>query len=69
MGNIINEAMIGFQLEPGEAEVMSEKLSKEILQKVKTLNFDRLVFSLVFLDFNYFLNFFFLLLDTSSFVL
>lgn len=47
MEKIINEAMVGFQFEPEEAEVMSNKLSKEILQKVKALNFDRLVFSLV----------------------
>lgn len=47
MENIVNEAMLGFQFEAEEADVMSEKLSKEILQKVKTLNFDRLVFSLI----------------------
>lgn len=43
MENIINEAMVGFQFEPEETDAMSEKLSKEILHKVKNLNFDRLV--------------------------
>ncbi len=41
METVINEAMLGFQFDAEEADIMSEKLSKEILQKVKNLNFDR----------------------------
>ncbi|XP_037036557.1 tctex1 domain-containing protein 1-like [Bradysia coprophila] len=44
MATVINEAMLGFQFEAEEAETMSEKLSKEILQKVKNLTYDRYKF-------------------------
>lgn len=51
MGVVINEAMLGFQFDAEDANEMSEKLSKEILHKVKNLNFDRLV--LLLLNFAY----------------
>lgn len=48
MEMVVNEAMHGFQFEAEEAEEMSKKLSKEILQKMKNLTYDRLVFLLNF---------------------
>lgn len=76
METVINEAMLGFQFEAEEADTMSEKLSKEILQKVKNLTYDRLVFLNDLSVLNYFLRvscclnaYTIFSTDTSSFVL